>query len=317
MALTDPADHGGVADLLERLWQQRRPSVVARAEALVTAVEVLGPNASASEVDQIEREAHRLVGTVGTFGFRAAAEHARRIEHAVAAGAFQRHDDRRELTCWASALRSELDRDPERAAGVRSAPSTTTVGVVTTDPMLTERLRKEAADRDIVLKQAVAVPDRHVEWSAVVVDLDEDREMSGLVNDLRSENATLVVLASDELDQRLRGAQLGRVVTMSRNAEPHVIMDVIVQSVRGKTVAGSSVLALDDDPDMLSDLAAILGHAGLDVQAVADPDESGGHCNIGARTSSCSTSTSRVWTASRCAKCCAAIYAFGRCRSCS
>lgn len=220
MALTDPADHGAVADLLERLWQQRRPSVVARAEALVTAVEVLGPNASASEVDQIEREAHRLVGTVGTFGFPAAAEHARRIEHAVAAGAFQRHDDRRELTCWASALRSELDRDPERAAGVRSAPSTTTVGVVTTDPMLTERLRKEAADRDIVLKQAVAVPDRHVEWSAVVVDLDEDREMSGLVNDLRSENATLVVLASDELDQRLRGAQLGRVVTMSRNAEP-------------------------------------------------------------------------------------------------
>lgn len=273
MALTTP-DHVNVADLVERLWQQRRPSVVARVEALVAAVGVLGLETNVCDIDQIEREAHRLVGTVGTFGFLAAAEHARRIELAVASGAFRRQEDRLDLTAWATALRSELDLTPERSRSVGSAATTSlTIGIVTADSMLMERLRLEAADRDIVLERQVAGLPRQTEWSAVVVDLDEFGELSDLVADRGSDNTILVLLASDELDQRLRAEQLLPAATVSRNSEPDVIIDVIIESIRGKAVAGRTVLALDDDTALLSDLACILGHAGLDAQTVSDPEE--------------------------------------------
>jgi HPt (histidine-containing phosphotransfer) domain-containing protein len=85
--LPDPQDPGLDA-AIAALWQDARPRALERVAVLEAAVTALAEGALAPETaDEARREAHKLAGSLGTFGLPAGTEHARAIERAFDAGA--------------------------------------------------------------------------------------------------------------------------------------------------------------------------------------------------------------------------------------
>jgi HPt (histidine-containing phosphotransfer) domain-containing protein len=90
---------GELDDVIAKLWTDARPRLLARVEALEAATE--RPNPPGVR-EKALREAHTLIGTLGSFGRMDAAEAARSAETAL-----QQGDD--EALCAAVAtLRAEI-----------------------------------------------------------------------------------------------------------------------------------------------------------------------------------------------------------------
>jgi HPt (histidine-containing phosphotransfer) domain-containing protein len=70
------------ADILRRVWARRRDDVLARVDAIDRAL-VNGRDDLALEEGR--RQAHMLAGSAGTFGFPAASQIARELEHTLQA----------------------------------------------------------------------------------------------------------------------------------------------------------------------------------------------------------------------------------------
>jgi HPt (histidine-containing phosphotransfer) domain-containing protein len=85
--LPDPLDPGLDA-AIAALWRDAQPRALERVAVLEAAVTALADDTLAPETaDAARREAHRLAGSLGTFGIPAGTEHARVIERALDAGA--------------------------------------------------------------------------------------------------------------------------------------------------------------------------------------------------------------------------------------
>lgn len=69
-------------DILRRVWERRRGDVLARVDAIDAAL-VAGRDDAAR--DEGRRQAHMLAGSAGTFGFPAASQLARELEHTLEA----------------------------------------------------------------------------------------------------------------------------------------------------------------------------------------------------------------------------------------
>jgi HPt (histidine-containing phosphotransfer) domain-containing protein len=70
------------AEILRRVWARRRDDVLARVDAIDRAL-ANGRDEDAREEGR--RQAHMLAGSAGTFGFPAASELARALEHTLQA----------------------------------------------------------------------------------------------------------------------------------------------------------------------------------------------------------------------------------------
>ena len=72
---------------IARLWQRSRPLVLQRVAALQeTATALAIGRLDAEEIRTARAEAHKLVGSLGTFGVERGSELARRVEHELETG---------------------------------------------------------------------------------------------------------------------------------------------------------------------------------------------------------------------------------------
>jgi len=92
--------HGELHEVIAKLWDDARPRLLARVEALEAAA--AGPGDPTLH-DKAVIEAHTLIGTLGSFGRTGASETARAAEDALT-----RHDDEALARCAAS-LRAEIE----------------------------------------------------------------------------------------------------------------------------------------------------------------------------------------------------------------
>lgn len=96
------------AATLARVWDQSRPGLIARVDAIDRAVAGAGDgNAEPALVEAGRAEAHKLAGLLGTFGRANGTELARELEARLAAGPAPAEAP--ELAALAAALRTEIE----------------------------------------------------------------------------------------------------------------------------------------------------------------------------------------------------------------
>lgn len=72
---------------LDDLWDKYLPTLLSRIENLAKAMDALSSGSLSSEIRiNAALEAHKLAGSLGTFGLQAASEHALALESLLAAG---------------------------------------------------------------------------------------------------------------------------------------------------------------------------------------------------------------------------------------
>lgn len=92
------------------LWEKHRAATLDRVAVLEAAAAAQLEGRSDPELRRkAEREAHKLAGSVGTFGYRRASEIARRVEELVAAPHAGGDEEAARLSRLVLALRRELE----------------------------------------------------------------------------------------------------------------------------------------------------------------------------------------------------------------
>ena len=274
---TDPA-----LAAVRAIWAQRREEVIARVDIMEEAItDALMGDLGDELRGRAAAEAHRLAGTVGSFGFEAASAYAREIELALKAAVVPGPDELQRLAELVVGLRHDLESDEEadpligssQAAPAPSGP--VDVLVLAMDPQRGRRIAIETAARGLVAVFAVDAEDAHRALSSTppprMIVLEATGEKSLVMLERAAARAPTIVLAApgavDRVDVARRGGR-GLLECQSTIVE---IVDAAVSLGERVRSAGITVLAVDDDAVSLDILSSTLSAAGLLVETCADP----------------------------------------------
>ncbi len=283
---------------IDAIWARSRDAVFAR----VTVIEDASIALSAGELatDQrrdAEREAHRLAGTAGTFGYPLATDAAREIEQlllgdaAIAPAGIQR------IAQLALDLRDLLEQPPHAPGpgGERqpSAPAGGAVGgavvvarlvVLTTDALFAARLASAFRDvgRECLRAESIADAEALVEagggrgdTTGVLVDLGADEEARWeFLEALHAAGSAYALFACADADgfgPRLRAARAGVRSFFTRGSDVRGIAATVHAALAPVGVARRSALVVDDDAHYLQAIEAVLRVADFDVVTLIDP----------------------------------------------
>lgn len=265
------------------IWANSLERVRAQLETLENAaVAMLDNSLDAESRREAEREAHRLAGSAGSFGFHAASAAARELEHMLVAGA---ELDARRAAELAMVLRNELDTEslPEPPAPRDAAESDKPqVLVVEDDHAL--RAAVIAALDEVGLRAAGAATLgqareqlRKHEPEAILLDLSLGTESGlDLLDDLPQGDRQMPVLlmtAAGEFADRVAAVRRGVRAFLHKPMPPGEIAANAAEVFERARATQPRVMAVDDDASVLQLLSMMLRKQKFDVTTVQDPRE--------------------------------------------
>jgi diguanylate cyclase (GGDEF)-like protein len=291
----------GLDAAVQAIWARRRPEALERVALLEEAVAALRSGALPSDLrDQARREAHKLAGSAGTFGFPRASEAARELELALESAG---HADPTLLVAWVRTIREEL---ADRGAGAPTVTGTVApaaglglglglglgpaesaravVLVVGADASRTAELVAAAAARGLVAQaaepaHAPAALAAHAP-SLVLLDAGPGGSEADLAGFLEGRDPApeapvpvIVLAAGDTLAERVRLARAGARRVLPAQLPPDRIAEVLIGVVEQARAVRPRVVALDDDPAILLVLESVLARGGVATSATGDPEE--------------------------------------------
>lgn len=274
------AGTGSLEGAVAALWDRFRDGVLRRVTLLDNAaVALLTGELDSEQRLAALREAHKLAGSVGTFGFAEASRLARSIELLLEGTEPLTEADSLRLADWVVALRIHL----EGPASVLATAGTESprLLLVTAEHDLAERLTMEAAGRGFVIEEhadsataAQAIAARR--FSAAVLDVDAapaGTDALMLLDALAAQSpppAAVVIGVHDGFRERIDAVRRGGDVFLKKPVAAALLMDAVERSVRRGVAAGAQVLVLDDDRETLERLERVLTRRGMKVHGVVD-----------------------------------------------
>ncbi len=230
-----------------------------------------------------EREAHKLAGTLGTIGFAAGSRFAREIEELLRAGVEVSEAQSLRVSELIVALRLDLERSSSSSTGLMNTPSNQTLFlIVDRTQELAGQLVAGAAAKNWELK---TVHDLTAARSAVLEHTPDlvllDPHVSGNGEDglaflqelsSRSPSIPVMVLASqDTFTDRLEVARRGGRGFLSKSSPASKIAEAAFQLLSRLHAEDHRILAVDDDPQVLSFLRSLLEPRGWRIDTLEDP----------------------------------------------
>lgn len=229
------------------------------------------------------QEAHKLAGSLGTFGYPEGSKLAREIEHRLMGKATLGQGEASRLNQLVSTLQQEL-RKPANALNAAPSPVAQVIRVLIIDDdiALTERLKVEAISRGMQVaiatnltaaRQVIAQTPPDV----ILLDLtfpNPAEDGLTLLRELTKQFPALPVLAfteRDSLDIRVAVSRLGGRGFLHKPVELEQVFKAIAQVLPLHQTAEAKVMVVDDDPAALTALEHLLQPWGLAVTTLENP----------------------------------------------
>lgn len=283
-AQAPPADRSAQLDTaVAALWQRFRGGVLERVTVLEEAtVALLGSALDAELRRRAEREAHKLAGAVGTFGFPEASRTARSVELLLQGDAPLAPDDALRLSDWVLELRTRLEQPPAPAAPPAAGPERPLLLLVGAEAELAERVEMEAEGRGLAVRRAPSLPAAEAELraaapAAVLLDPGADPLSAGwlrLMDQLARRTpapALLVLSATDTFAERVDAARHGAAAFLHKPLPPTLVVDTVARLVAPGDIGGYKVMLVDDDAHVRALVGSLLSARGLEIVEVSDP----------------------------------------------
>jgi diguanylate cyclase (GGDEF)-like protein len=282
-ALTEPL--ATVPPALAGIWERHHAAVLEQVAAIEDAVLALMRGAlDEDRRAQATREAHKLAGSLGTFGLGAASERSRELELLLGAPEALGPASLPRLSELIVAVRDDVqavvptagDEPPPAAAeGERLL-------IVEDDLGLAERLGAEAARRGIAAQLAASPAEARellatMRPAGVLLDLtfeDGTADAYALLSELTGAAPPVPVLVStmrDTLIDRVEVVRRGGRGFVSKSLPAPQAIDQAIQLIEHASAPETTLLAVDDDPAVLDAVAALLAPHGVRLVALADP----------------------------------------------
>lgn len=277
---------------IDAIWARSREGSLARVAVLEEAVAALIENRLSEEQRRdAEREAHRLAGSAGTFGFSRASEAARQLERTFAAGSSLALDRLLMAAEEVVALRADLEREPA-ADKVDKTPRSVPAPALGGGRRVTVRGLVVAVADEQVRNQMTTTAKAHGFQVTEVTDASQlatgdDTPVAALVDLGLPHDAGLHLLArlsqsqppvpafalmpAGQFCDRLEAARMGASSFLDLSASPIELINAVEELLKRRRTADSTVLVVDDDPSVLDAVEAILSTAGLSTVGLQDP----------------------------------------------
>lgn len=244
---------------------------------------LLAGNLEAELQQRAKNEAHKLAGSMASFGYPEGSKLARSAEHLLMKDQPFSAEEITRVSEMVTALQQELAKPP---VTLTTSPVPTILShrvlVVDDDTALTERLQAESETWGLRIKiapnltaarsrLALSMPD------VMLLDLSfSETEEDGLtlLRELnsRSPNLPIIVFTGrDSLADRLAVSRLGAKQFLHKPATTEQIFRAISRVLPNPKTSEAKILIVDDDSVMLAKLSALLTPWGLDVTTLVEP----------------------------------------------
>lgn len=270
-----------VRSAITGIWERYKDKYLARIAVLEQAIASLQQSNLTEELRQSAvKEAHTLVGSLGSFGFDRASHLSRQIEQTFKADTNPNPGQIEHLPSLVLELRQELERDPASPSLPTPAPipikQQSQLLIVDDDTALTTHLVTEATTWGM---QATAVDNlsqareliAHTRPDVVLLDLCfPDSAENGFT--LLAELATyqppipvLVFTARENLSDRITAAQLGARGFLHKPVLANRVLEAIAQILQQSTTPEAKLLVVDADPQVFDLLRTLLEPWGFEL----------------------------------------------------
>jgi diguanylate cyclase (GGDEF)-like protein len=278
---TDPA-----AAALAAIWKDHEQAVRDRVSVLETAVAALTRGTLNEELRaSAQREAHKLAGVLGTFGFPRGSERARDVELILEVPEALGPARVPALSELVEGIRDELNPGPADApttAPSRRWADAPRILIIDSDAALAHRLAVEAKRRGMRPETAVTpaagrklAERRRPDAVLLALTFEDDTAASyALLSDITTWTPPVPVLVftvRDGFTDRMEVARRGARGFLQKSLPPAETIDQVAQLLERTRPSGTPMLAVDDDPVIRDAVRALLEPEGLAVTTLADP----------------------------------------------
>lgn len=291
LAGMDSADSASLH--LSALWQECRQDYCDRVLVIQkAAIALQAGNLSEQGRHQAEREAHTLVGSLGSFGLEAASQLARQIQQLLQSKELSNRSNVEQLGKLIAGLYRQVAGEEEQQAGEvdrRSAalsPASIYLAsvLIVAEEKLARSLATEAIAWEIQTQTATNLEQARHNLKqqlpdAIMLDLNlANSHAVGLafLAEVRTQYPHLPVLvltAEESLTQRVEATRLGCQCFLQKSSTPAQTLAAVAQVLPQSTQSTAHLLLVDDDPHLLQLLHSLLTPHGYQVTLLDQPQQ--------------------------------------------
>ncbi|WP_026733084.1 response regulator [Fischerella sp. PCC 9605] len=287
--IQNPQTQQQTTEKISTIWERHKEKYINRITVLEQAVTYLLKTTLSEELRQKAlRQAHTLIGSLGSFGFDEASRLSRQIEQILKIEEKLPQVQIEQLSQMVVALRQELEQTP--AILESPAPQSITIKqqarllVVDDDTALAEQLISEATTRGMLVELATDLSQAreaiaHTQPDVVLLDLcfpDSAENGFTLLAELTAKQPTVPVLvftAAESFADRVKVARLGGRGFLQKPISPERVMDAIASVLQQSSQPSAQLMIVDDDPQVLDFLRSLLEPWGFQLTLLEDPQQ--------------------------------------------
>ncbi|MEQ9370069.1 MAG: response regulator [Coleofasciculus chthonoplastes F3-SA18-01] len=239
--------------------------------------------------ENAKMEAHRLVGSLGSFGCAEGSKIAREIEQLLQTPTQATPQDAHKLKDLIDSLQQAIATKPALVQVTPPAceppPASTSPArllVIDDDQILSQHIEIEAkawglqvdsAPHLQAAKRAIALhPPDVILLDLTFPDTQENGfELLAALANQHSDIPVLIFSSQNHLSSRVKAARLGAATFLQKPMTPPEILQAVTQAINQQKSGEANVLVVDDDPQILALLRHLLQPWGLNVTTLAHP----------------------------------------------
>jgi DNA-binding response OmpR family regulator len=270
-----------VIESVNNIWQRNKESFTCQVALFEQVVAALMTDTLNEQIQHSAKlEAHKMAGSLGSFGFNEGSRLARSIEQLLESEVIGQQAT--QLQQLVSLLQQELEKPPTPTVAPVLEEQSALILIIDDDRLLIEQitqsaialnLRVEVANSLAAGREAIAQnPPDAILLNLIFANTNENGlTLLAELAQSKSEIPVLVLTIRGSLLDRVEVARLGARAFLHKPLAPEQILKAVTQILNQATATEARVLIVDDDPQVLTTLSDLLQPWGLDVTTLEDP----------------------------------------------
>ncbi|BAZ10023.1 two-component transcriptional regulator [Calothrix sp. NIES-4071] len=268
------------------VWHKYKEVVAQQVNILVQAAESLKSNNFKPDLrSSAQTVAHSFAGSLGTFGLEKGSKIARKLEKMLQPENDLNANDAKKINELIKALVQEIEQfSPPTSQLTENEQNQLPLILVVDNEVVVVELINQAINKGLQVIGASDVNTARTKLysehpSIVLLDptvCESWEDVSSLLTDLKQRKPPVpAVIFTEKTDfaNRLQTARKGGNTFLQKPTTATQVLEVVTQVLERDENAETNILAVDDDPKILEILQILLGHWGLKVRTLDNPNK--------------------------------------------
>lgn len=283
-AITDGSNQQQRINAIAQIWGKFKGRIRQQIEILEDTANAVNNNNLSPELrENALQQVHSLVGALGSFGFPQGSQLARQIEEILKSKSGLNTQQRKYLSQLVSSLSREITREPKLESGQKEVNlEKPFLLIVDRDRNLAEQIERKASQSgwrtELVTELNSArrlvnriKPDVVLLEPNISANLEDSLQLLTELNQTNPPIPIFVFTDKNDLDYRLQMAKVGIQGFLSKSMSIELVLETVQRISERVKSKEATILAVDDDPQILALLRHLLSPWGVKVETLEDP----------------------------------------------